>query len=255
MSGAHQHHHHEADAHASAFLVKRDTRLRLLAMMLLAFAYSSIKNVYAVPVMLLVTAVLWSLSGLTVRYLLQRLFYPSLFVLFLALALLLFGGKTVIYSIGFLTVTREGLHAAILVASRFYCILTLAIAFLMVSPLLTNITAMRALKLPYIMVDMALLMMRYLEVLQQDMQSMHISMRLRGHKNKAWSLQTIKTSAWLAGSLLVRSYERADGVYKAMRLRGYGQENATVHQKPLTATDWIFFAVIILIAIGFFIWA
>lgn len=254
MSGAH-HHHHEADGHASAFLVRRDARLRLLGMVLLAFAYSAIQDVRAVPAMLAVTIVLWLLSGFSLRYVLRRLFYPSFFVLFLALGLLLFGGKTVIYQMGFINITREGLHAAILVTTRFYCILTVAIALLLVSPLLTNIAAMRALKLPYIMVDMALLMMRYLEVLKQDVHSMNISMRLRGHKNTAWSLQTIKTSAWLAGSLLVRSYERADGVYKAMRLRGYGQENATIYQKPLTAVDWIFFAAIVLIAIGFFIWA
>lgn len=257
MSGAHQHshHHHEAEGHPSAFLVRRDARLRLLAMLLLAFAFSSIKNIHAVPVMLGATVVLWLLSGLTLGYVLKRLFYPSFFVLFLALAMLFFAGRTVIYDLGFVNITREGMHAAILVTTRFYCILTLAMVFLSTSPLLTNIAAMRALKLPYIMVDMALLMMRYLEVLKQDVHSMNIAMRLRGHKNKAWSIHTIKVSAWLAGSLLVRSYERADGVYKAMRLRGYGQEQAMPYHQRLTIVDWAFFAVIVLLAVGFFVWA
>lgn len=254
MSGSH-HHHYKADVDTSAFLAMRDARLRLLAMMLLAFSYSSIKDLSAIPFMLLVTSTLWLLSGLTIRYLLKRLFYPSFFVLFLALALLLFAGHTVIYKLGFVTITREGLHAAILVSTRFYCILTLVMVFLSTSSLLTNIVAMRALKLPYIMVDMALLMMRYLEVLKQDIQSMNIAMCLRGHENRAWSLKTIKTSAWLAGSLLVRSYERADGVYKAMRLRGYGQENVVLYHQQLGIVDWLFFAAIVLVAVGFFVWA
>ncbi len=224
-------------------------------MLLLAFAFSSVKNVYAIPFMLLVVVVVWLLSGLRASYVLKHLFYPSFFVLFLALALLLFGGKTVIYNFGFLTITSEGLQAATLLVARFYCILTLAISFFSVSPLLTNIAAMRSLKMPYIIVDMALLMMRYLEVLKQDMHNMSVSMRLRGHKDKAWSLKTIKTSAWLAASLLVRSYEHAEGVYKAMRLRGYGQKNSFARQSPPDAIDWLFFVLVILITLGFFILA
>ena len=73
---------------------------------------------------------------------------------------------------------------------------------------------------------------------------MHISMRLRGFQNKGWSLKTVKTSAWLAASLLLRSYERADGVYKAMRLRGYGQEAATRHYPPIAANQWLCFALV-----------
>ena len=225
-------------------LARWDARLRLPALVLLAFAFSSVKDVRAIAPMLLVAGAFWALSGLPVRYLLHRLRYPSMLVLFFAAALAFGSGKTVLYKLGFVSVTREGLDAAMLVAGRFYAILTLAIAFLSVAPLLANIAAMQALGLPFIMVDMALLMVRYLEVLKQDLHNMHISMRLRGFQNKGWSLKTVKTSAWLAASLLLRSYERADGGYKAMRLRGYGQEAATRHYPPIAANQWLCFALV-----------
>ncbi|MDO5652640.1 MAG: cobalt ECF transporter T component CbiQ [Brachymonas sp.] len=221
----------------SSVLARWDARLRLVALLLLAFAFSAVTQLRTVPVMLAVTALFWGLSGLPFAYLLRRLRYPSLLVLCMAVGWLLAGGKTVWYQFGPITISREGVHAALLLMARFYCILTLAIAFLAVSPLLTIIDAMRALGIPFIMVDMALLMVRYLEVLKEDIHNMNVSMRLRGFRNKAWSLQTIKTKSWLAGSLLLRSYDRAEGIYKAMRLRGYGRQ--VKREKPAPSTiDW-----------------
>lgn len=230
-------------------LARWDARLRLLALLLLAFACSSVTRVQTLVPMLVVTGGIWALSGLPLRYLLQRLRYPSLLVLFLATALLFGSGKTVLYKLGFVTIHREGLDAALLVAVRFYAILTLAVAFLSVAPLLVNIAAMRALGVPFVMVDMALLMARYLDVLTQDLHNMRIAMRLRGFQDKGWSLKTVKTTAWLAASLLLRSYERAEGVYKAMRLRGYGQVIAA-NRQPLAARDWLCFAAVLLLAAG-----
>ncbi len=242
--------HHPASTPAP--LARWDARLRLLALLLLAFAFSSVKDVRAIVPMLAVSGCFWALSGLPLRELLRRLRYPSMLVLVLAAAALFGSGKTVLYQFAFLSITHEGLHRAALVTARFYAILTLAMAFFSVAPLLGHIAAMRALHMPYVMTDMALLMVRYLEVLKQDLHNMHISMRLRGFKSQGWSLATVKTNAWLAASLLLRSYERADGVYKAMRLRGYGQPTASKLVAPLTMMDWLVFAGVVLVAGGFF---
>ena len=225
--------------------------MRLVALLLLAFAFSAVLQLRAVPLMLTVTAAFWLLSGLQTRYLLQRLRYPSILVWCMALALLLRGGSTVWYKFGSIAVSREGAQAAALLLVRFHCILTLAIAFLSVSPLLNVIEALRALRVPFIMVDMALLLMRYLEVLKQDLRNMNIAVRLRGFQNKGWSMQTVKTKSWLAASLLLRSHERAEGVYKAMRLRGYGKE-AALHAQPLARNDWLFFIITLLLAASIF---
>jgi cobalt/nickel transport system permease protein len=228
-----------------------DARLRLVALLLLAFAFSAATQLRAVPLMLGITTVFWLLSRLPLGNLLRRLRYPSILVLCMALALLLRRSPNTLFHVGSFGISQEGAQAAALLLTRFYCILTLAFAFLSISPLLHIIEALRALRVPFIMVDMALLMARYLEVLKQDLHNMKLATQLRGFRSTGWSMHTVKTQSWLAASLLLRSYERADGIYKAMRLRGYGQK-AGLRHPPLTHRDWLFFAITVLLAATIF---
>lgn len=239
-----------AIASASA-LARWDARLRLLALLLLAFAFSAVRQWQAVPLMLLMaTASCW-LASLPLRTLWQRLRLPSLLVAGMALAVLLRRGPTPWLQIGSFALSAEGAQAAALLLARVYSILTLAFAFFHATPLLRMIEALRALRLPYILVDMALLMARYLETLKQDLHNMSQAARLRGFRQKGWSMHTVKTQSWLAANLLLRSYERADGIYQAMRLRGYGQASSTCLPPP-RANDWLGFAIALALAATLF---
>jgi len=183
------------DMHSS-LLGRWDPRLRLIALILLAFSFSAVRGFYAVILMLLITGCFWALSGLPLDYLKQQLKYPSILVLLLVLFLLFGGGETLLMKMGIFTVTTEGAQAALLVAARFYSILSLAIALFGVAPLMVHLNALRALGIPAIMVDMALLMVRYMGVIKQDMHAMNISMRLRGFRAGSWSLTTIRLNSW-----------------------------------------------------------
>jgi cobalt/nickel transport system permease protein len=233
-----------------SLLGRWDPRLRLIALILLAFSFSAVRGFYAVIMMLLVSAGFWMLSGLPTSCLKQRLKYPSLLILLLVLILLFAGGETVLIEAGVMTITREGAEAAFLVAARFYAIMTLAIAFFGVAPLMVHIGALRALGLPVIMVDMALLMVRYLEVIKRDMHAMNISMRLRGFRESGWSLATVRVNSWLVGSLLLRSYDRAERIYHAMRLRGYGWTDKSRAGLSLRVIDSTVFLLVVVVAIG-----
>jgi cobalt/nickel transport system permease protein len=107
---------------------------------------------------------------------------------------------------------------------------------------------MRALGLPLIMVDMALLAFRYLHELGQDLSRMLTSMRLRGFRQHSFSPAGLKTFAWLSGSLLVRSYERSEWVYRAMILRGYGQPSRPQEEFKARPGDALILGVVILTA-------
>ncbi|MBW6510271.1 MAG: cobalt ECF transporter T component CbiQ [Desulfuromonadales bacterium] len=234
----------------SSILGRWDPRFRLIALILLAFSFSAVTRFYAVILMLLITGCFWALSGLPLSYLKQRLKYPSMLVLMLVLMLLFSGGETLLMKMGFITITTEGAEAAFLVAARFYSILSLAIALFAVAPLMVHINALRALGLPAIMVDMALLMVRYLEVIKQDMHAMNISMRLRGFRGGSWSLTTIRVNSWLVGSLLLRSYERSERIYQAMRLRGYGWTDNPPTGLSLKVVDSSVFLLVVVVAIS-----
>lgn len=199
-----------------------DPRLKILGLLLLAFTFSYITHMRLLPVMIGLTLTVVGISGYPVRKLLRRLRYPSLIIVCLVVLLPVSSGSTPLLQLGRLTLTTEGIEAAALVATRFFCILTLATVFLDTTPLIGNIRAIQALGMPYIMADMALLVVRYLNVLGNDLHCMRRSMKLRGHAEKTFSWKSLKTMAWLTANLLLRSHERSLGVYRAMRARGYG---------------------------------
>lgn len=206
-------------------LSRWDPRFRIVALLVLAFAISSVGSPRPLPLAVAIVAVFVALSGVAPRRLLARLRYPSLVVLALVAMLPFLTGTTPAGTIGPLTLTAEGLEASLLVAVRFYCIVTLALVLLGAAPLLVNIRALRALGVPDIIADMALLTVRHIEVHREDMRHMRNAMRLRGHDPARLSWRNLRTLSWLTGSLLLRSHERSDRVYKAMRLRGYGCED------------------------------
>lgn len=206
-----------------AVLRRWDARYRLVGLLVLAFSFSFVEDLRLVPAMIMVTAGICVGSGVEASWVLRRLRLPSFILLVLVLTLPFVSGEEVLASAGPLAVRREGLVGALLIASRFACIVSAGIILLGSTPQLTNIKAVRALGVPQIMADMALLTFRYLYQLEQDLKRMMTSMKLRGFKEHHLSLSALRTFGWLSGSLLVRSHERSEWVYRAMIVRGYGE--------------------------------
>lgn len=129
-------------------------------------------------------------------------------------------GQTILWQLGPLAVRQEGCLDFLLIASKFICILTVSFVIFGTTPFLTTVKAMRSLGLPFILADMTLFAYRYLFEIGKDLKTMQTSMKLRGFRSSPRKMATL---AALAGTILVRSYEQSDRVYKAMILRGYGQ--------------------------------
>ena len=228
-----------------------DARYKLVGLITLIFAFSFIRDLRLLLAMVLVTTAMYIISGLPARFVLKRLRFPSLIVLVIVLTLPFLSGEKVMVGLGPLALRQEGLLAALLIAVRFVCIVTVGVTLLGTTPLLNSIKAMRALGLPLIMADMALLTFRYLHKLGQDLSRMLTSMRLRGFRQHNFSPSGLKTFAWLSGSLLVRSYERSEWVYRAMILRGYGQSPHPQGEYQASPGDALTLGAIALIAAAF----
>ena len=87
---------------------------------------------------------------------------------------------------------------------------------------LTN--AMRRLGLPKIFIIMFELTYRYTGVLLNEGFSMSIAYSLRSPNRKGIEMKDMGS---FAGQLLIRSFDRAERVYNAMKCRGYTQEHTT----------------------------
>jgi len=228
-----------------------EPRYKLISLMTLIFAFSFVRDLRMLAAMVAVTVAFYIVSKLPASFLLRRLRYPSFFLLAIVLTLPFLSGQTVIMSIGPLDLRQEGLLAVLLIATRFLSILTIGLVLFGTTPFLTNLKAVRALGLPGIMADMALLAFRYLQEIGQDLRRMQTSMRLRGFRKRRFSIHGLRIFAWLSGSILVHSYDRSEWVYKAMVLRGYGHAPHPRGEFQARPRDVITLCVILAIAAGF----
>ncbi len=216
-------------AHLDSPLHRWHQQLKLIALGGLIFAFAFVETLALLPVMIAITAILFGLSQLPLRFLLSRLQYPGIFIAAVVIVLPLVSGETVLWEWGGIAIRQEGLLSVLLIVTRFVCILTISLILFGTAPFLSSIKAMRSLGLPRVIVDMTLLSYRYLESFGETLTTMQRAMKLRGFEAHRLSRRNTTRLASLMGSLLVRSYEQSQQVYHAMILRGYSYG---LHRQP-----------------------
>ena len=240
-------------AHLVSPMHRWDARYKLIGLMVLIFAFSFVRDLRMLFVMAMVTAAIYIISKLPFSFWLSRLRYPSFFLLMVVLLLPFISGTTVVMSVGPFDLRQEGLIAVLLIATRFLSIVTIGLVLFGTAPFLVTIKAMRALGLPAILTDMTLLSFRYLGEIGNDLQRMESSMKLRGFHERRFSIRGFYNLAWLGGSVLVRSYERSEWVYKAMIVRGYGHATHPKDEFRASSYDRIILCCVLLVAVGFIV--
>jgi len=228
-----------------------EPRCKLIALLALMFAFSFVRELRLLPAMLAVTGALYALSRLPLTFLLARLRLPGFFFLMVGVLLPFLSGQTVLFRIGPLVLREEGCLDLLLIAVKFVSILTTGLVLFGTTPFVTSVKAMRVLGLPPTLADMTLFSYRYIHEIGDDLEIMETAMRLRGFRGR--HPRGLGILASLAGSILVRSYERADRVYKAMILRGYGGPTRSPENFQARPSDLAKLSVVLLVAVGFII--
>ncbi|MEM8674298.1 MAG: cobalt ECF transporter T component CbiQ [Cyanobacteria bacterium P01_G01_bin.67] len=205
---------------------------KLVGLLSLIFAFAFIQTLWLLPIMVVITYVLFTLSRIPVSFLLKRLRYPSWFILAVVILLPFISGNNVVLQLGNLAIKSEGCWQALLISVRFFCILTVSLVLFGTAPFLSSIKAMRSLGLPRVIVDMTLLSYRYLEELGATLTTMQRAMKLRGFQPRGFNRRNLKVFAQLTGSILIRSYDRSLRIYQAMILRGYGSQHKFAQKPP-----------------------
>lgn len=100
--------------------------------------------------------------------------------------------------------------------------------------------AMRRLRMPHIFVTMFEMTYRYIGVLLEEAYSMYVAYTLRSAAAKGIAMRDMPV---FAGHLLLRSFDRADRVYNAMKCRGYALRGMPLSDRKLTRADLAFLAV------------
>ncbi|WP_031155205.1 cobalt ECF transporter T component CbiQ [Streptomyces xanthophaeus] len=181
-----------------------------------------------------------SVARIPVGLLLKRLLIEVPFVAFAVLMPFVAEGERV--EVLGLSLSVSGLWGAWNVLAKG----TLGVA---ASVLLASTTELRALllglerlKLPPLLVQIATFMIRYGDVITDELRRMSIARRSRGFE--ARGIRHWGVLAKTAGALFIRSYERGERVYLAMVSRGYTGSMPVIDDVAATRTQWAYAAVL-----------
>ncbi|MFI6453710.1 cobalt ECF transporter T component CbiQ [Streptosporangium amethystogenes] len=92
------------------------------------------------------------------------------------------------------------------------------------------------LRLPPMLVQIAMFMLRYLDVILEEMRRMRVARESRGFV--ARDVRHIPVIARSAGALFIRSYERGERVHLAMLSRGYTGSMPVIQDLSVASRQW-----------------
>ncbi len=98
------------------------------------------------------------------------------------------------------------------------------------------VAGLERLRLPRQLVEIMGFMVRYLEVVTDDLRRMKVARESRGFTARSVSAWPVLASS--AGALFIKSYERGERVHLAMLSRGYQGRMPVTRQLHATAADW-----------------
>lgn len=104
------------------------------------------------------------------------------------------------------------------------------------------LTGLARLRVPVILTSIAGFMIRYLELIVEEIGRIRVAMRARGYEPRwLWQARPIAASA---GAMFIRSYERGERVYDAMISRGFAGTMPDLRGRDPRAGDWALGAIL-----------
>jgi cobalt/nickel transport system permease protein len=230
-------------------LSRWEVRHKLIGLLAIIFSFSYVRELTLLPLMIVVSAVIYSLSRLGFAYYWSRIRLPGLFLLMLALILPFGAGSTVLARIGPLALKLEGSLSVLLIVVKYLSIFALVLVLFAGTPLQKMVSALRSLGLPALLAEMLIFTNRYIYQLLADLRQTQVAAGLRGFKGRA--VRALKPLAYIVGTLLVRSHNQSERVFQAMTLRGYGEESVVLKVEPVRPFDRMALAAALMLATGF----
>ncbi|CAN2041082.1 cobalt/nickel transport system permease protein [Candidatus Magnetomoraceae bacterium gMMP-15] len=144
-----------------------------------------------------------------------------------------------VFSIASLIASKQGLILSLQITLKTNAILLALIAMIATSSTVSLGHAANCLYLPDKIVYLFLFTYRYIFIIENEYKRLLNAAKIRGFQPKT-NVHTYKTYAYLMGMLLVKSFDRAEQVYKAMICRGFKGKFYSLHEFSISRIDWIF---------------
>ncbi len=244
---------------ANSLLHQADARVKFL--LTIAFILtSSLTPFGAWPVYVFLFTLILSvtlLSELGIRFVLTRAALALPFVLS-ALPVIFTITGTALFTLPLgswtLTASVEGMSRFISISLKSWLSVQAAILLASSTPFPELLQAMRAVRVPRLLVAMFGLMWRYLFVLVDEalrlMRARAARSGVSADSNKKVGVSVIwraRVAGGMAGNLFLRGIERSDRIYVSMLSRGYNGEVRAIPLAPFTRNHWLVLGLGILI--------
>jgi cobalt/nickel transport system permease protein len=132
---------------------------------------------------------------------------------------------------------REGLWAAWNIVVKGTLGVAASVLLAATTPVLELLRGLERLRLPGAFTTVAGFMIRYADVITDEVRRMRIARVSRGHDPRwIWQARAVAASA---GTLFIRSYERGERVYLAMVSRGYSGSMPVLHELAASRRQWL----------------
>jgi len=216
-----------------------DARVKFLSTFALVFGVILLKHI-AILLFIFFSVTLISFAiKISLRTYIKRLFPPfSIAVVVLIIVLFTYGGKHQISSFFELPIYEESFSFASLLFARIITSISILNVFVATTPMRETIEAMLWFKVPKVVVDIAVMMMRYVHLLSEEATRMYHAQASRcGFSKRIGCKQKMKNLSTIAGSLIIRALKRGERVYIAMLSRGYTLDSHILESERLSAKD------------------
>lgn len=170
---------------------------------------------------------------------LKRIRVAEEFLLLMVLFLPFTYPGTPLLKVGPLSLTYEGVRTSMLVFARSFIILLGGAILLRSADPFTIVYGLYRLRVPKRLIEITLFALRYISVINNEYRRLKKAMRARAFK-PGFNLHTYRSYAYLLGMLFLRSYDRADRVYKAMLARGFKGEIPLYRKESFSKVDLYF---------------
>ncbi|MCZ7636185.1 MAG: cobalt ECF transporter T component CbiQ [Verrucomicrobia bacterium] len=214
-----------------------DARGKVVSLAVLTLVLASLDGLPAATLGAVGALGLLVCGRLPLRFLARRLVAAQAFLLPCLLVLPLTFTAEPLW-IGRLRLSGEGLRVAALFYLRALALVAVAMALVYSTPMLNLLRALQELRLPRIVVALALLTHRYLSTLAGEFSRMRWALATRGFSPRP------RPAAWrplanVVGVALVRSLERTERLQHATRSRGFTGQIHALQRFPGGPANWL----------------
>lgn len=160
------------------------------------------------------------IARIKIQEVIKRLLVVDEFILLLWIVLpLTYPGKELL-DIWSLKISYEGVLFTLLLTIKANALMLILISLVATSSIFDIVHSLLHLKIPEKVVFLFFLIYRYIWILFDERERIIKAVKAKGFKFRN-SIHTYRTIAYIVGSLLVKSYNRAENLYRAMVCRGF----------------------------------